>query len=168
MHFFKHSIFYLFNLKLCTFPRSCCRRFLWVHTVTVCLYVCVGAVPYSWGERGGGMWAWAFLAGFFACFLSNLGDILDLFSSLALCCSCPSHSAVVVMWVVIVEGWNLASPLLSKRHFLFRETGTLFYFLNFFCVLIFFSSMLDGELNVKETNPEQIAEGQLCYKGHLG
>lgn len=37
-----------------------------------------------------------FLWVFFACFLSNLGDILDLFSAVALCCSCPSRSAVFV------------------------------------------------------------------------
>lgn len=76
----------------------------------------------------------SFLGVFFACFLSNLGDILDLFSGIVLCCSCPSRSTVF-MWVVILKGRNLGLPVHCQKGILVQRHKPFF---KLFFVLLFF------------------------------
>lgn len=83
---------------------------------------------------GGG--AVSFLGGEFACFLSSSGDILDLFSSVVLRCSCPSCSNCVYVGRGAQKFGFTCS--LSKKAFLFRDTNLFFII---FVLLCFFRSM---------------------------
>lgn len=108
--------------------------------MSVCVCGCVALIAGVGGWAGGcGV---SFLGGFLPGFLSNLGDILDLFSGVVLCCSCPLRSTVF-MWVVILKGRNLGLPVHCQKAFLFRDTNP---FLNYFSCFYFFWQQVGWEI----------------------
>lgn len=63
--------------------------------MSVCVCGCVARIAGVQGWAGGcGVSFFGGVFFLFACFLSNSGDILDSFSGVVLCRSCPSRGAV--------------------------------------------------------------------------